>query len=76
MVESSRLSDSRHYPTEVRLDKADRSERSSGAAVQIGHASVRAVEGDAGQAAARAQGEALLAIARSFGLLDEKEGAL
>lgn len=55
------------------LDKHGPSERSSLAPARIGRASVRTLDGDAGESAARKQGEALLAIARSFRLLDEKE---
>ena len=74
MVEPGQFSDSRRCPTKVQLDKSGRSEPSSGAVVRIRRASVRAVRGDAGELAARSQGEALLAIARRLGLLDEKEG--
>jgi hypothetical protein len=55
------------------LDNRFRSERSSGSGVRIGRASVLALAGDAGEAAARAQGEALIAIAKSLGLMDEEE---
>lgn len=72
MVESSNFSDSQHCLTTVQLDKTGRSERSSGAAVRIGRASVHLAEGDAGETAARAQAEALHSIARRLGLLDEK----
>lgn len=57
------------------LDNDRRSEASSrSGAIRVVGTSVRLVEGDASDAAARAQGEALMAIARSLGLVDDKGG--
>ena len=59
----------------VRLDKCAGSERSldrSGGIRSI-RVSTRVVDGESGESVARAQGEALRAIARSLGLMDEKE---
>lgn len=56
------------------LDNRSRSERSLCRSIVVGRTEVRAIEGDAGAAAARAQGEVLLAIALKLGLLDEEGG--
>lgn len=61
---------------QLTLDIEGRSEASSRVpkgAIAVVRVSIRLAEGEAGLAAARTQGETLWAIARSLGLVDEKE---
>lgn len=57
------------------LDTGRQPERSSAGSppIRFGRSSVRLIEGGAGEAAARAQGEALISIAKRLGLMDEEE---
>lgn len=62
--------------SQLTLDIEGRSEASSlvpKGAIPLVRASIWLAEGEAGESAARSQGEALLAIARSLGLDDDKE---